>query len=397
MSESWYLMNQTYYSGFEREQFDNYAASGFSELLNVSPEAYTVTINGLEEKVIIQQTTKDNILKILGNIESFAAGDIVTYKGHDYLINLLPQDNRMYQVSKMEMCNINLKWLDETGNIISYPSVVYFNTRSSFGIEEGKIMNLVDGRRQTVLPKNKDTVKIRRDQRFIIGGDLFKVNDVDFVSDEGLVNLSFKSDTYNSTTDNLELGIADYNGKVADYKVNILNRDVTAFKVGETLQLNVKVTNRDVPMEAVVTYSSSDESIATIDENGMITAIAKGSCIVTAEYKNVSDSIQLNVIEDVVNNYSAEITGDDYIKYNMIKTFTAIFRNNGTQQVDKSRFWITGLDGEATTLATITEQNETENTCKVKAGNKKGYVLLHTENSSGLSRTSKKIEIKSLL
>ncbi|MBE7897191.1 hypothetical protein G7L40_00505 [Paenibacillus polymyxa] len=390
-------MKDTYYSGYETNEFDDYAVSGFSELLDNSPEAYEVMINNQKVKSIIQQTTKDNVLKIIGIIGSFHAGDIVSYKGHDYLINLLPQDNRMYQSSKMEMCNIYLKWLDETGNIVSYPSVVYFNTRSSFGIEEGKIMNLVDGRRQTVLPKNEDTVKIRRDQRFIIGGDLFKVNDVDFVSDEGLVNLSFKSDTYNSTTDNLELGIADYYGKVVDYKVDILNRDVTAFKVDETLQLNVKVTNRDVPIQAVVTYYSSDESIVTIDENGMITAIAKGSCVVRAEYKDVSDSIQLNVIEDVVNNYSAEITGDDFIKYNMIKTFTGIFRNNGTQQVDKSRFWITGLDGEVTTLATITEQNDTENTCKIKASNKKGYVLLHVENSSGLSQISKKIEIKSLL
>lgn len=302
----------------------------------------------------------------------------------------------VYKRGRLYQCLDKLKWLDATGELRETWFTYRTTESGNLGIDNGKIISLGNETRQLIIQHNEFTDLFVKEQRFIFDRSAWKLSSIDRLSD-GLIYLVLQQDTYNSTTDNLELGVADYYGKVANYKVEILNRDVTAFKVGETLRLNVKVTNRDVPIEAVVTYSSSDESIATIDKNGMITAIAKGSCVVGAEYKNVSDSIQLNVIEDVVNNYSAEITGDDFIKYNMIKTFTAIFRNNGTQQVDKSRFWITGLDGEVTMLATITEQNDTENTCKIKAGNKKGYILLHVENSSGLSEISKKIEIKSLL
>ncbi|MGV2885481.1 Ig-like domain-containing protein [Paenibacillus taichungensis] len=392
------MNGENYYSGFERNHFDEYAQNGFNELLDISPESYVVDINDQKLKAIIQQTTKDNILQILGNENSFEAGDIVNHKNEKYLIMLKPQFNQMYQKSKMEMCNIDLKWIDDKGEIKSYPSVFYFNTRSNFGVEEDKTLSLPDGRRQTVLPENEDTVKLKRDARFIIGGEAFKVIDNDYVSDQGLVNLSFKSDSINTTTDNVELGIADYH-KLAKYEISISNGEMLAIKVGDTLQLNVKTTKNGTPVEIPLLFSSSDDSIATVSDTGLVFGIQKGSCSIQVSGKGVSASIDLNIIEDLTPNYTAEIIGEDSIYNNRTSTYTVTFRNNGSEVADTSRFWITALDGKSTDLAVIESQNFSNGTCVVKSNNnrKLGTFTLHVENSNGLSTGKKDIRVKSLI
>ena len=62
--------------------------------------------------------------------------------------------------------------------------------------------------------------------------------------------------------------------------------------------------------DGTVTYSSSDESIATVDENGMITALRKGTAVITAVSSNgTSASLEITVSlpVHVALNYSAMI------------------------------------------------------------------------------------------
>lgn len=52
--------------------------------------------------------------------------------------------------------------------------------------------------------------------------------------------------------------------------------------IGDTLELTATIDPADA-IVTEITWSSSDESIATVDENGMVTAIAVGEVIITAE------------------------------------------------------------------------------------------------------------------
>ena len=67
-------------------------------------------------------------------------------------------------------------------------------------------------------------------------------------------------------------------------------------EVGATRQLNITIepsnaTNQDV------TYTSNDESIASVDNNGLITAVAEGEATITAEVDGKSDTATVNVTE----------------------------------------------------------------------------------------------------
>jgi hypothetical protein len=78
--------------------------------------------------------------------------------------------------------------------------------------------------------------------------------------------------------------------KTVDAKLSISASDVT---VGSTA--NVSVTKK-VPAAATVTYTSSDEKVATVDASGVVTGVASGTATITAtsDY-GVTDSATINV------------------------------------------------------------------------------------------------------
>ncbi len=78
-----------------------------------------------------------------------------------------------------------------------------------------------------------------------------------------------------------------------DYKVDFSSDSVTV-EVGGTTQLEVIVSPEPTtPLE--ITWSSSDESIATADENGLVTAVSCGSAIITAEADGKTATVTVNV------------------------------------------------------------------------------------------------------
>ena len=67
---------------------------------------------------------------------------------------------------------------------------------------------------------------------------------------------------------------------------------------GETLQLKANVTPKDVPVK--ITWSSADESVATVDENGLVKGIAGGHTEITATVEGLSASCVIRVHEAAV-------------------------------------------------------------------------------------------------
>lgn len=61
----------------------------------------------------------------------------------------------------------------------------------------------------------------------------------------------------------------------------------TAINVGTTFNLNASTT----PTGATLTYSSSDTSIATVDSNGVVTAVGKGTATITITAQAFQDNI----------------------------------------------------------------------------------------------------------
>ena len=373
-----------------------------NQLFLNNPSAKRVRFNdSTEEKwVWIVEDTKNSTSKriIMPPDESLKPGWIVYWNDEIWLCMQADKSNKeIYESGYIEKCNAELKWVDDEGIIQSFPCVFYFNTRSNFGVEEDRIMTLPDGRRQVAVQLNEHTIKIKRDQRFLFNGQPFKVIDYDSISDEGIFNISLES-TQLSSDDNLELGIANYYSKLGNYTITILNGNPLSIQNGTTIQLQAEVKNNGQIVSMPIIWSVSDPSLAEVDESGILLAKNKGSVIVTASIDNVTDSIEVNIIESATNNYVVNIIGSDSINFNMSKEYRAIFTNNGLPIEESSYFYLTAEDGVSpTTLASITSQDSINNTCVIKAGNKIGKVVLHVVNKNGLIKNSKLIQIKSLI
>ncbi len=369
-----------------------------SSTFSQSPSYFQVNINGESNQEV--WITDDGDIREQKNIVTLNCplkmGDLVIWKDKTWLCNHV-DDMEIYHRGVILVCYSTLKWLDDQGEIQETPFSFKSDTSSNFGIQEGRILMMPNERRQITVQKNNLTERIKKNRRFIIDGRAWKTVGINRLID-GLINLTLEEQDL-IPADNLDLSIADFMGNVADYQLRVLNvKDVVAIEENQTLQLNIELTNNSkvIEVDDQITYSVADETIISVSPMGLVTPLKKGISKITISFRNISQTIQVNVTSSTTNNYSAHISGDDFIKYNMTKSFACSFKDNGIDRKEKARFWLTETDGlTPTTLASIIEQDG--QLCKIKANNKKGRVILHAENSTRLAYTTKEIEIKSLL
>lgn len=83
----------------------------------------------------------------------------------------------------------------------------------------------------------------------------------------------------------------------AYYEVEGITLDKTEgiLTAGNTATLNAAVLPEEVADETTVTWTSSDEKVATVDENGKVTAIAAGEATITANAGEKSATYKLTV------------------------------------------------------------------------------------------------------
>lgn len=97
---------------------------------------------------------------------------------------------------------------------------------------------------------------------------------------------------------------AKYDGVEATEKIEVITpiKSMTftttnsTIRVGKDLQLKLKVTPSDAYMDTI-TYTSSDESIATVSPNGIVTGIAPGKVIITLfdSYTETEKTVNLTI------------------------------------------------------------------------------------------------------
>ena len=83
-------------------------------------------------------------------------------------------------------------------------------------------------------------------------------------------------------------------------RITITPAEATLMALGETVQLSAAVLdqNRQPVDGAVVTWSSSDEAVATVSPQGLVTAVSNGTAQITARAGNVSAQVQVMVMQE---------------------------------------------------------------------------------------------------
>lgn len=244
-------------------------------------------------------------------------------------------------------CNDLLRWYDECGVYKEYP--VYIDASDvGFGLNEDEHQVLTDGRIKGLVQFNDDTSKLLEGHEFLLGREnkyaKYRVSFEDDFETNEVLKLKFSRYQINSDVDNLELGIANY-AKRPQFSLNILPTN-TEISIGNTVQLEYSLLDKDGQKddERTISWESSDEDIATVDEYGIVMGIANGSASITATMtcnNTVLDSVDFLItdtpsdnIEYILTPSNESITRSDTIEFEAKKL------NNGTEVIETFTFEI---------------------------------------------------------
>ena len=192
----------------------------------------------------------------------------------------------------VERCNSCWNYLDYYGNVQMEPMVV-INARADASDSDAQEANLITkGYFNAIMQYNPTTAQINTNTRMILGTAAYRVTGYsdfqqEFTGDYSsvrLVEFSLRYEEPSDEIDDMENHVAG--GKTFDWEIQISGSAV--IPAGTTDQFSaVSVrNNEDVSStpEHPISYlwSSSDESVATVDENGLVTTIAEGDVVITA-------------------------------------------------------------------------------------------------------------------
>lgn len=233
------------------------------------------------------------------NISNFFSGQYVfpQRQGGTYILTSFDTQYEDKPKGRMEFCNQTLKWMDENGEIHSFPCVL--NDRIPVQDFDGANSGVPYVRFLTTIKVqlNPDTLTIDYNDRFIFGQQVFEVTAKnEYINDEmtqDLLELTVARDETRLPDDDFVNGIA---GRDIEFTISIDQDDFDS-QISATRQLTTTITKNDIIDNSIsVNWSSSDESIATVDSSGLVTMVANGTTNIRASINDfIFDEITITV------------------------------------------------------------------------------------------------------
>lgn len=212
-----------------RERVVTQTQRNINRRIQNNPSFKHVLVDGDEQDLVITSSTEMWHKKIdsMPN-ERIYMGSIVEWDGRHFIIFQTDADYEVVQRGEMYECNVYLKWQNEKGEIIGRYGWSENLSQFSSGTVESRIMMSIQQVFHILLPLDEETVKLRRDKRFLIDvlnqdpmayvltrrdvvSNNYTVGDASDGIDykDKLLSLAL-SETQLSERDNTELMIADY-------------------------------------------------------------------------------------------------------------------------------------------------------------------------------------------
>ena len=305
---------------------------------------YDVIVNGLDQvRILLKEyeegTSITEYKYMLFRNGLIKQGDIINIFDDNWIV--LHEDisiNDVYTkvIIRRLKFSINFNFM---GDVQSIPSAI---DEGTYRLDEGQYLTLPEGRIILHMQENDVSKQIANTQRFLIMGNSWKV--VQKTNTEhGIYKIYADIDIFNENDDR-ENEIADrwqYETK-DNFTIAINNVVDSALPLDSTLQLDVTVTNNGEIVTVPLTYTSSNTSVLTVDNSGLVTCIGVGTAnIRVAVTKDLSifDTITLSVEEVIADNFTIEIIGDGTVPIDTSSNYVAKIYNNGVLIEGKSVVW----------------------------------------------------------
>lgn len=132
---------------------------------------HSVTIDGRQQNLAV--INSDNLdTKTLCSLpgEDIRHGGIVDWMNSKWIITMRDANNEIYTKGTMRQCNYLLKWISDDGDIIERWCIVEDGTKYLTGEygDNNFILMRGDSRISLTLPKDEYTIRLNRDNRFLI-------------------------------------------------------------------------------------------------------------------------------------------------------------------------------------------------------------------------------------
>ncbi len=285
--KEWYLINPqpTLNSGYEKDEFADYAQDGFDELLTETQlgkdivfckgqfdgEKFEVEVAG---QGIVQSETPDAYTQgykrqLLTRIGEIADYKYIRYDNAIWIIMTEPADNCIYDKCVLHLCNYVLKWQLNDNSVVYYPANIENSSQYNNGEDGNKTLTLGFNQFIGYVSLDDVSVLIERDKRLFIDYNKehplpYKITRPDTVSfsyGKGRVlTMIFTEDQYNPTTDLIEEWLCDYKPQVQN-TVTITYKGSPVLRIGGRKTLTAETTG-------TVSSWSVDNPNVTITPNG---------------------------------------------------------------------------------------------------------------------------------
>ena len=366
-----------------------------------------VLINDEQRNLICINVEKldEKDIKSMPN-ESFATGDEVVFAGSHWLVIKADVDDEIYMRGTMKRCDTLVRWQNiETLEIIEQWAIDSRPYTSNLNIDR----TIVFPKKEFILQfrSNEETKMLGVNKRLL----LYEMYDISSktvvpialtiqaynpVNIRGIIELNVVEDaSYNAATDNAKLMIADY----IDPTITINLIPIPELLLGNSIQIQYEFYQRGELVNIIPNFESSDEEIATVDENGVITAHKIGDVQITVSPsgKYASETINIDVVSMQISKRMIQVTGVDSILNNRSAEYTGFIFDNGIRQSEKV-FWslnTDGLTGVTPTLSIVDDNSVIVNTGNNDRNVDKSFILICRDGLNTLVE-EKTIRITSL-
>ena len=248
-------------------------------------------------------------------------------------------------------CNAIWNYYDYYGNVVSEPIVVE-NARANANDSDSQASQYVTkGYFNVICQYNDFTRQIDTNTRLILGTGAYRVTgysdfEQEFTGDYSTVRLlsfTVRYEEPNDAIDDMDNHIAG--GKTFSIATSVFGSAMLNVGGVETF---IPSTNRNGEgvSEATYLWSSSNESVATVDENGVVTGVASGNATITATLEqnpSVSGSLRISVSNVADGVRFLETPPQSIAPYSFVTIYAAYYED-GKELPQAVEFSFSGAD-----------------------------------------------------